>query len=189
MKEKPDHSLGMVGVSSGVMVCEIHTAKLVAHCLALRISEELTPGIIEAGSNAERIAACWNAFHGVPTKDIKAKLGFETPPKKWSIEHQTLSEGVVHVVYDENGQRIADYLTEERAELIGRAPETASERDRLRAVNKKLVRALENAITLLQAWYESVSCDGEDAPAYRFDLKDHPKVKPLFAALAKAGEK
>lgn len=41
----------------------------------------------------------------------------------WEAEAQMLSEGEVCCVYDGDGRRIADYLTEDQANLIAAAPD------------------------------------------------------------------
>lgn len=40
----------------------------------------------------------------------------------WTYETEELSDGMCTTVYDEHGQRIADWLSEERAALIAAAP-------------------------------------------------------------------
>lgn len=44
----------------------------------------------------------------------------------WTYEVHELSEGFSAIVYDENGHRVADHLTEEQAALIAVAPEMAA---------------------------------------------------------------
>ena len=68
-------------------------------------------------------------------------------------------------VYDENRERIATVTDGEDAHLIAASPETAAERDRLRAVNADLLAALEE-------WARLNNIKGLD-PAVRRQMKSY----------------
>lgn len=53
-----------------------------------------------------------------------------------------------------------------------------------RKKSKACSLALEAAILLLCQWHDAAS----EKKAYRFDLRDHPKVSPLYAAIDSARE-
>ena len=81
-----------------------------------------------------------------------------TTPGPWTIEYDNHGNGSFSEWWNvgPGGDGIAKVWNEADARLIAAAPETAQERDRLKAINAELVEALERTVCAL----EEVAEDG-----------------------------